>query len=270
MDPLLLLTLLLVGALAGVLGALFGIGGGIIIIPILTLFYGLTATEAAAVSLVGIVATSVGGTVFYVKNEVTNIRLGLLLEISTVIGSVIGAAVSAYIQEWAIMVIFAVVLLFSAAKMLHNVTADTRTDPNGEFSYKDLKTGEYVRYDIEHVRGGFALCSVAGVISSLTGVGGGIIKVPLMNLYMNVPVKAATATSSYMVGITAFSGAIVYLLSGMVILDVAAFITVGTFVGAMVGSHLTKSIDGSSMKKYFSVLLVAISAVMILQAGGIL
>lgn len=270
MEPILLLSLIIIGLLAGVLGALFGIGGGIIIIPMLTIFYGMSAADAAAVSLIGIVATSVGGTLYYMENKVTNIRLGLLLEISTIIGSMIGVFLALALESWIIMLVFSAVLTLTAIKMLLNPSMDVTGTEDGEFSYNDLRTGETIRYDIEHKGIGFSSCVLAGIISSLTGVGGGLIKVPIMNMVMKVPMKAATATSSYMIGITAFSGSILYFLSGHVDLEMAAFVAIGTFLGAVIGSRLSRRFDSSSMKKYFSILVLAIAFVMVLQAGGIL
>ncbi len=270
MDPTFLLILLIAGLAAGLLGSLFGIGGGMIIVPMLTVVCGLGAVEAAAASLVGIIATSVGGTVFYLEKGVTNIRLGLFLEISTVIGAMVGAFVSTMMEEWAVLAVFTAVLIFSAVRMVLNRNAVTETSEDGEFEMTDPKDGTVVRYDIRNRTLGFSLCSLAGVISSLTGVGGGLVKVPIMNMLMNVPMKAATATSSYMIGITAFSGAIIYFVNGHVDLEVASLVAIGCFVGAMVGSRLSRYIDGASLKRYFSILLFVISIVMIIRIGGML
>jgi len=270
MEPTFLLIMLLIGIAAGILGALFGIGGGLFIVPALTLIVGLTTKEAAAVSLVSIVATSVGGTVFYLDNRVANIRLGLLLEISTVIGAIIGALISSYLEDWIVTVIFIIVLVISATRMILGLKTEIRDDENGRFVFHDVKTGKDTRYDLKNVPVGFTACSAAGAISSLTGVGGGLVKIPVMNTIMGVPMKVATATSSYMIGITAFSGAIIYFLNGQVILDVAAFTAIGTFIGAMIGSRLSKKFDGSSMKKYFSILVFIVAFMMILRLEGIL
>ena len=270
MEPTFLLIMLLIGIAAGILGALFGIGGGLFIVPALTLIVGLTTKEAAAVSLVSIVATSIGGTVFYLDNRVANIRLGLLLEISTVIGAIIGALISSYLEDWIVTVIFIIVLVISATRMILGFKTEVQDDENGKFMFHDVKTGKDTRYDLKNVPVGFTACSAAGVISSLTGVGGGLVKIPVMNTIMGVPMKVATATSSYMIGITAFSGAIIYFLNGQVILDVAAFTAIGTFIGAMVGSRLSKKFDGSSMKKYFSILVFIVAIMMILRLEGIM
>ncbi|MFA7149731.1 MAG: sulfite exporter TauE/SafE family protein [Candidatus Methanomethylophilaceae archaeon] len=261
--------LLILGVLAGILGTLFGIGGGIVFIPILTIVYGLTTTEAAAVSLIGIIATSTSATTFYLQKRVTNIRLGLLLEISTAIGAMVGAFMSAYIQDWALMMIFAIVILVSALRMTAGREKEVSSE-KGEFTYYDLKREENVNYDVKNIKSGFAACSIAGMVSSMTGIGGGVIKVPIMNLHMGVPVRAAMATSNYMIGITAFSGAIIYFLNGHVLLDVAAFVVIGAFLGSLVGERVSKSVDGSSLRKYFSILLIFVSIIMFLQAGGIL
>lgn len=270
MEPIILLSLILVGLLAGVVGSLFGIGGGIFIVPILTIVYHLDASTAIPVSLVAIVATSVGGTVFYLDKKVTNVRLGILFEITTALGAVIGALMAGFAQEWILLGLFSVVLVLSSVKMILDKKKETICNPDGEHSYVDLKTGETYRYDVKNVKSGMCGFVLAGILSSMTGVGGGVIKVPIMNLHMNIPIKAATATSNYMVGITAFSGAIMYFIAGTVDLEIAAFVAIGTFAGAMIGSKLSGKIDTQSLKKYFAILILAIAALTVLRAGGIL
>lgn len=271
MDPIFIVSIILIGVVAGILGAIFGIGGGSIIIPILTFAYNIPMVDAAAISLISIVATSVGSTVYYIEKGVTNIRMGLFLEISTVIGSAIGAYLGLIMENWTIMVIFSIGLLLSALKMIVKPSRSAEKECyEGEFEYADLKNGKVYRYDMTHKKAGSALCIGAGIISSLTGVGGGVVKVPVMNAIMNVPMKAATATSSYMIGITAFSGAMIYLVNGMVLLDVAAFTVIGTFAGTILGSRLSRRFDASSLKKYFAILMLVIAVLMLLRAGGIL
>ena len=138
------------------------------------------------------------------------------------------------------------------------------------FEYRDEAHGDSVRYQVQNVKGGMALCTVAGMISSMTGVGGGAIKVPLMNIYMHVPMKAASATSSYMIGITAFSGAITYFLGGQVLLEYAAGVAIGAFLGSLIGSSLDRRINGKHLRKYFSAVLFVMAFLVLLQAGGIL
>ncbi len=273
MDPVLLISLMLVGLIAGVMGALFGIGGGMIIVPILTILFGLIAKDAVAISLIGIVATSVGASSVYVNKRVSNIHLGLLLEVTTVFGAILGVFIATYLSNFAMTTIFSMVLIFTAIRMI----ADPKRmiEPSDEpgayrFTYYDEVQKKDIRYDIQNGEKGVALCTLAGVISSMTGMGGGAIKVPIMNLYMRVPMKAATATSNYMVGITAFVGAILYFIMGEVSLTFAGSVAVGGFIGSMIGTKIASHIDGMSLRKYFSVLLFFISAIMMLNAGGYL
>jgi len=271
-DPVMLLGLLAVGVLAGALGTLFGLGGGIIFVPVLTILFGLTPSEAAAVSLVGIIAASVGAASFYVEKEVANIRLGLLLEITTSLGAIAGAAAAVYLQDWILLVVFSAVLLYSGLRMALNPERVVEHCEAGGFSirYRDLREDAYVTCSVQNVKGGLLGCGLAGMLSSMTGVGGGSIKVPLMNVYMHVPIKTAAATSSYMIGITAFSGAITYYLGGSIILDVAGAMAVGAFAGSIIGTRISKRMDASPMRRYMSVILFTISAIVLLRAGGIL
>lgn len=273
MDPLLLVLLIVIGLGAGILGALFGLGGGIIFVPVLLLM-GLQPTEAVAISLIGIIAGSVGASTVYVDRGLSNVRLGLLLEITTATGAIIGAIVATYLEEWILMVIFAVIVYFSGYRMIRSpeTIVHPSEDARGRyaFSYRDEASGEDVAYELQHVRGGMALCTVAGMISSMTGVGGGMVKVPLMNLYMHVPMKTASATSSYMIGITAFSGAITYFLGGQVLLEYAAGIAIGAFLGSLAGTVITRRINARHLRKYFSVVVFIMATIVLLQAAGVL
>ena len=274
MDPIILIGLLVMGSGAGILGAMFGLGGGIIFVPLLMLVFGLAPTEAVAISLVGIVAGSVGASTVLIDRGLSNVRLGLLLEITTAAGATIGAIVATLLEEWILMVIFSVIVIYSAIRMILNpekIIEPTEEDGGRMvFEYSDEARGEHIRYKVDHVRGGMALCTVAGMISSMTGVGGGAVKVPLMNIYMHVPIKAASATSSYMIGVTAFSGAITYLLGGQVLLDYAAGVAIGAFIGSLVGTYITRRINARHLRKYFSVVLIFMAILVLLQAGGIL
>ncbi|MDR0309761.1 MAG: sulfite exporter TauE/SafE family protein [Candidatus Methanoplasma sp.] len=273
MDPMLILALVAIGIGASVLGALFGIGGGIVFVPVLTILFGLSASEAAAVSLVGIIATSTGAASYFIKSGVANVRLGLLLEITTSIGAMIGAVIAVYIADWALLIVFGCVLIYGAVSMIlkkERVIEDPKELNDMCFSYTDGKDLRTKRYEVVNVNSGLAVCTGAGVLSSLTGVGGGTIKVPLMNLHMRVPIKVASATSSYMIGITAFSGAIVFFIHGSLLLDYAAAIAVGAFIGSTIGTRLSRMVDAGPMRRYFSILLLAISFVIFLKAGGVL
>lgn len=274
MDPIIMIGLIVMGLGAGVLGALFGLGGGIIFVPVLMLIFGLAPTEAVAVSLIGIIAGSVGASTVFVDKGLSNVRLGLLLEITTATGAIIGAIVATYLEEWILMVLFACIVYVSGYRMLRNpekiIQPSEESGGRYSFRYEDEATNEYIDYEVQNVGGGMALCTAAGMISSMTGVGGGMVKVPLMNLYMHVPMKAASATSSYMIGITAFSGAITYFLGGQVLLEYAAGVAIGAFLGSLVGSALARRINAKHLRKYFSVVVFIMATLVLLQAVGIL
>ncbi len=274
MDPIILTGLLVMGMGAGILGALFGLGGGIIFVPVLMLVFGLAPTEAVAISLIGIIAGSVGASTVFVDKGLSNVRLGLLLEITTATGAIIGAIVATYLEEWILMVIFSIIVYISGYRMFRSqekvVPPAEGADGRFAFRYEDEAHGECVDYEVQNVKGGMALCTAAGMISSMTGVGGGLVKVPLMNLYMHVPMKAASATSSYMIGITAFSGAITYFLGGQVLLEYAAGVAIGAFLGSVIGTIITRRISARHLRKYFSVVVFLMATLVLLQALGVL
>lgn len=273
MDPILILGLVTIAVFAGILGTVFGLGGGIIFVPVLTILFGLTANEAAAVSLIGIVATSTVAAAVYIERGTSNIRLGLLLEITTSLGAIAGAFIAAYMSDWLLLCVFAAVLIYGAIMMIlkpeHVSEPSTQGKGKLDFEYTNDK-GEKKPYHVDNAGSGLAMCTAAGMLSSMTGVGGGTIKVPLMNVHMHIPIKISTATSNYMIGITAFSGAIVYLLNGDVLLEYAATVAAGAFVGSVIGTKITKHVNAGPLRKYLSVVLLAISVVILLEAGGIL
>lgn len=274
MDPMILAGLMVMGIAAGMLGALFGLGGGIIFVPVLTLVFGLATTEAVAISLIGIIAGSVGASTVYVDRGQSNVRLGLLLEITTAAGAIVGAVVATYLEDWILMIIFAAIVYVSGYRMLRNPETVVPPSDGGDgrfaFSYRDEASKETVNYEVQHVGGGMALCTGAGMISSMTGVGGGMVKVPLMNIYMHVPIKAASATSSYMIGITAFSGAVTYFLGGQVLLEYAAAVAISAFIGSLLGTAVSRRVQARHLRRYFSVVVFIMATLVLLEAVGVL
>jgi len=273
MDPILLLGLMIFGLIAGIMGALFGLGGGIILVPVLTIVYDLPPAEAAAISLIGIIATSVGAASFFVENRVSNIRLGLFLEIATALGAICGAMLAVFIDGIYVSLIFVSIMIYSAIRMFLSPERRVAADENGEFVYHDEKEGCDIRYDVDNRVTGSIGSYFAGLASSMTGIGGGAIKVPLMNLHMHVPMKAAAATSSYMIGITAFSGAIVYFLSGQFtqsLLEYAAAISVFAFLGAVIGSRAAMRTKNAGLQRYFSIFMFFVAALVLLNIGGVI
>lgn len=274
MEPLILIGLMVLGLCSGIFGALFGLGGGVIFVPVLMLIFGLEPTEAVAISLIGIIAGSVGASTVLVDRGLSNVRLGLLLEITTCIGAIAGAIIATYLDSWILMVLFSAIIIYSGIRMIVNpertVEPASGEDTPLTFRYRDESVGEDVRYEVQNIRSGMGLCTIAGALSSMTGVGGGAVKVPLMNIHMHVPMKAASSTSSYMIGITAFSGAITYFFAGEVILSYAACVAIGAFIGSLVGARYARKIPARHLRKYFSVVLFIMAILVLLQAGGIL
>ncbi|AMH93849.1 permease [methanogenic archaeon ISO4-H5] len=274
MEPMMLLVLLLISVGAGIVGALFGLGGGIIFVPVLTIIFGQDATTAAAASLVGIVATSTGSAKRYVKKGLSNVRLGMLMEITTTVGAIIGAIIATYMANWALLVVFSMVMLYSGIKMAmspEKIIAEEEGSSNMTFMYSDPASGVENRpYTVKNCKSGMALCTIAGAVSSMTGVGGGSIKVPLMNIYMHVPIKVASATSNYMIGITAFSGAIIYFIQGAISYQIAATVAIGAYFGAILGTKISERVNASAIKRYMSVVFFFICIIMLAKAGGYL
>ncbi len=272
MEPVMLVLLLLIAIGAGIIGALFGLGGGIIFVPVLTIIFGQDAVTAAAASLVGIVATSTGSSSGYVKKGLSNIRFGMMMEITTTIGAIAGAIIATYLENWVLLVIFSVVMLYSGFKMAmspEKIITESGENNRMTFSYSDPASGVTdQQYTVKSVRSGMALCTVAGAVSSMTGVGGGSIKVPLMNIYMHIPVKVASATSSYMIGITAFSGAVIYFIQGAIDYQIAAAVAVGAYIGANIGTWVSSKVNAKAIKRYMSVVFFAIAIIMLAKAGG--
>ena len=271
MEPSVIIGLLILGIVASFLGSLFGIGGGIIYIPFLTIIFGLSPAEAAAISLIGILATSAGAGAYYAEHGISNVRLGLFLEIGTTVGAIIGAFLAAYVEDWFLSVFFIIFMLVNAIRMAFGHGKDCGDEgPGHEFTVHDPKSGRTLGYDLKRKGLGSVTCVVAGLYSSMTGVGGGVIKVPVMNSMMGVPMKAATSTSSYMIGITAFSGSIIYLINGTILLDHAVFLAIGSFLGMLVGTRVSAHLDTSSIKKYFSIVLVGSALSVSLKLMGVL
>jgi uncharacterized protein len=254
-----LLELGILGFFAGGLGALLGIGGGLIIIPILTLYFGVPIHQAIGTSLCCVIATSSGAAASYVEHHLSDVRLGMTLELATTIGAVAGSLVAALISREGLSVLFAVLLVYAGAAMLRR---GHRTPANvGE---------ELAPYKVRHLPLGMLASSGAGMVSGLLGVGGGPIKVPVMYLLLRVPFKVATATSNFMIGVTAAASAFIYFSRGDIPLLVAAPTAVGVFVGAAAGTHVMRRTPSRWLIVLFSVIMFYFAGMMVWKAlhGG--
>lgn len=264
---------------AGAFGSVLGIGGGLFIIPSLNLFLGVPLKTAIAASIVAVIATSLGGGNVYVRRHVADARLGLVLALATVPGAIVGALLATRINARVLAAVFATVLAASAYRMFRGRTAEATparggaAGPTSPFRdrYREPSTGRITPYTVARVPLGVGISVAAGLISGLLGVGGGIIQVPVMTLLMRVPIKVATATSTYVIGITAMAGAFVYYNHRPSYVDpaIAVPVTIGVFVGASAGSRLLGRLSQSTLRTTFTVVIGIYTIQMILKVFGI-
>jgi len=266
---------------AGFLGALFGIGGGMIIVPFLTAYLGIPIHEAIAISIVSVIATSNAGGSSYVEQRITNIELAMFLEVATTAGALIGSFIALLLESWELFLIFVVLLAYVAfASFKTRRTDEQRIAKEGFMklnqdrlskylslggTYYDANEKKDVPYLVTRAPEGSLISSLAGVVSGLLGVGGGIIKVAAMNIFMNVPMKAAVATSKFMIGVTAATGALLFFLAGLVDPYVIAPVALGTTLGATVGTWVMPRVKSSALKVAFGFLVIYLAYTMLAQ-----
>jgi uncharacterized membrane protein YfcA len=269
------LVLLVGGAAAGIFGSLLGLGGGILIVPLLTLGMGLPLREAVAVSLVSVIVTSSAAAGVYLERHVANLRLGMVLELFSASGALVGGLIAFLLSERMLAGLFAALLAYVAATMvrrreappaaLAQVASDDGSLPPRTFTDSLGGPG----YRVNRLPMGMAGSVIAGLVSALLGVGGGIVKVPTMHLAMGVPMKVATATSNMMIGITATSSAVIYLLRGQIDPFVAGPTALGVFAGAMVGTRIAHRVDTRILRFLFVAVLVYTAVEMAQKALGL-
>jgi uncharacterized membrane protein YfcA len=274
LGPVDILVILLVSIVAGFVGALFGLGGGVLIIPFLTLVEGVPVPLAVGASIVSVVATSSASAATYVQDRLTNLRLGMFLEIGTVAGAITGAFVAVFLPASALFVLFGLILLYATIIMIRargmDFPANVEPDKMSRIlalgsQYEDHSLNRVVKYEVTRTPLTVFIGYFAGIVSGLLGVGGGIINVPTMNLVSKVPVKVASATSNFMIGVTAAASASVYLLRGDVHPLLAAPLIIGVAGGALIGTRVLKVTPPSRVKVAFGILLAVISLLMILK-----
>lgn len=269
------IVLALVGFVGGTFGSMVGLGGGIFIIPCLTLFLDVPIHTAIAASLVAVVATSTSGSIAYLRQGLTNLRLAVTMETALTLGALTGGLVGAFLGKAVLSAIFGGVMIFVSIYMGVRRKAGPVMPEEGEglgrlgAAYYDDNLGCEVAYRVHRLPGGLFAGLVAGNISGLLGVGGGFMTVPTMTLLMGVPMRAAVAASSLMLGVTACAGAVVYFARGMVDPLVAVPVVLGVTAGALLGSRLAIRVKTSMLAIILAVVLFALSVQMILAAVGI-
>ncbi len=280
------LLMLAGGLAAGLFGSLLGLGGGILIVPLLTLGFGLDLRAAVGVSLVCVIMTSSAAAGVYLERHVANLRLGMSLEFFTAIGALVGGSIAFLVDERILSLLFAALLGYVAVSMLRaptpvpgdgegqvDVAAHERQPipppdvaPPAEMRTAFLASVAGPDYKVRNLGRGIIGSTGAGVASALLGIGGGIVKVPLMHVTMGVPLRVATATSNLMIGITAAASAVIYLLRDEIDPYVAGPTAIGVFLGATIGSRVAHRIGLRYLRLLFVVVIVYTAIQMLLRA----
>jgi uncharacterized protein len=272
MHALTFTMLTLAGALlAGTVGALTGLGGGAVLVPLLTLGLGVDIRYAIGASLVCVIATSSGAAAAFVKEGYTNIRIGMFLEIATTIGALVGTVVAAYVSSSALAVIFGLVLLFSAVQSMRQRNDHIVTTKPGSladklrFSSTFPSGGTMVTYGVERVPAGFAMMFAAGTLSALLGIGSGVVKVLAMDKAMHLPYKVSTTTSNFMIGVTAAASAGIYLHRGYIDPAIALPVVLGVLAGATLGARLLVVVRTAPLRLLFTFIMIVLAFQMLYQ-----
>jgi len=265
----------LAGTAAGTLGAMVGLGGGIILVPVLSLFLGVSIHHAVAASLVAVVATSSVAAIGYTRDEIANLRLGMTLEMSTTLGAIGGGLLASHLRRETLSAVFAAFLLINAIYLLFKQTRKESAVPSAADAgalggrYHDPALDREVAYAVQRLPFGMGIAAVAGAVSGMLGIGGGPIKVPMMTTAMGMPMKAAAATSNFMIGVTACASAALYYNRGMVSPAVAVPVALGVAAGAYMGARLAKRVHGARLSQILAVVLALLAVQMTLAATGI-
>lgn len=274
MFAIIALKIFIISIFAGFLGSLLGLGGGIIITPVLTLLFGFDIKYAIGASIVTVIATSSGSAIAYIRDKITNVRVGMFLEIGTTLGAITGAFLSGVIDPKYLYIIFGTFLLFSAVMMLkktkNELPQNVKPSPAAQklaldSEYYDKVLGRTVEYNVTGVYGGLGMMYGAGLLSGLLGIGSGIFKVTAMDLYMKLPVKVSSATSNFMMGVTAAASAGVYFLRGDIDPKIAAPVALGVLIGATIGTRVMQRLRSKTLRMIFIPVLAIVSVQMIVK-----
>lgn len=269
------IAILFVGALfAGFIGSLTGLGGGVIIVPLLTIGFGVDIRYAIGTSLISVIATSSGSASAYVKEGILNIRIGMFLEIATTLGAIAGAAIAFFAPTHAIAVIFGFVLLYSAVvsfqKRKENINVENMPEKKSGRMIELLKTkGTYPtatgmkKYTLQHLGGGFIVMTLAGILSGLLGIGSGALKVIAMDSIMKIPFKVSTSTSNFMIGVTAAASAGIYLNRGYIDPVLSMPVMVGVLIGSLIGAKFLLKSQTKSIRVVFAIVVTFLAFEMI-------
>ena len=274
------LLMLGVGIFAGIMGSILGIGGGMIVTPIVTLAMGLDIKYAIGASIIAVIATSSGSTIAFLKDDVLNLRVAMFLEIATTIGAIIGALLTGAFEPMILYILFGSLLVFSSWNMyrkmrsgqevLQQVHADKWAEKfNLNSSYYDKNTKQQVDYQVENVPGGFLIMLGAGLASGMLGIGSGAFKVMAMDGAMKMPLKPSSATSNLMMSVTAAASATVYFFNGSIRPDLAVPLALGILGGSTIGTRIMQILPSKIIRLIFIPILLYLGLQMILKGFGV-
>ncbi|MDO8182946.1 sulfite exporter TauE/SafE family protein [Lactiplantibacillus plantarum] len=269
-----------VGVIAGIFGAILGIGGGMIVTPILTLGLGLNIKYAIGASIIAVIATSSGSTIAYLRDEMLNLRVAMFLEIATTVGAVLGAVLTGVLNATFLYFLFGALLVFTTYNMIRKLMSKngelpsvkddklaTQLNLNG--TYYDKALNKQVDYQVENVPGGFSMMFGAGFASGLLGIGSGAFKVLAMDTIMHMPLKPSSATSNLMMGVTAAASAMVYFFNGSIKPGIAAPLAIGIIVGALIGSRIMTRLKPRLIRMIFVPVMLYLGIQMIAKGFGV-
>lgn len=259
-------------AVAGVIGSLLGLGGGIIVIPALTLILGIPIQQAIGASIVSVIATSSGAAIAYVRDKITNIRIGMFLETATTLGAITGAFLAGIVSDKFLYIIFALLMLYSASEMFKKRHSEfaanvvehplaTRLKLSGE--YFDKVQEQIITYNVAGIYPAYVVMYIAGVLSGLLGIGSGTFKVLGMDIFMKLPMKVSTATSNFMIGVTAAASAGVYFSRGDINPLVAGPVALGVLIGARSGTKIMERLNNKTLRLIFIPVLLIVALQML-------
>lgn len=254
---------------AGLLGSLTGLGGGVVVVPLLTLAFGVDIRYAIGASLVSVIATSSGAAVAYVREGFTNIRVGIFLEVATTLGALAGAWIAGLVSPSFIGTVFGVVILWSAWRSSRRIEEHVTTAPPAPLAARLRLDSWYPtpegprRYTVHRVPLGFSIMLVAGTLSGLLGIGSGVVKVLAMDQAMRLPFKVSTTTSNFMIGVTAAASAGVYLHRGYIDPTIAFPVMLGVLAGALTGARILTGARPALLRRIFTAVLVVVAVQMI-------
>lgn len=269
------IEILFISVLAGIVGSVLGLGGGIIVTPALTLLFGVDIKTAIGASIISVIATSSGSAIAYIRDRITNVRVGMFLEIATTVGAITGAFIGGLVAPRILYIVFGLLLLYSALAMVKKVNYELPGEvPLHPLAEKLKLSGEYydkalqqnVPYNVDNVYGGFSVMYGAGVISGLLGIGSGSFKVMAMDVFMKLPLKVSSATSNFMMGVTGAASAGVYLFRGDIDPVISAPVALGVLAGATIGARLMQKLKTRTIRKIFIPVMGYVAIQMIVQA----